>query len=86
MKQPSLKRARIYLQFFIGLAQDWCHDTQHNDIQLNDIQHYYTQHDIQHNGSVVMLSAIMLIVTYKPFMLSIVTLIVVMLSAIALQD
>jgi hypothetical protein len=69
------------------------HDTQHNDIQRKDIQHDDTQHycnlikyDIQHDDT--QLNAehwyaecpVMLSVIYKPYMLSIVMLGVVILT------
>jgi hypothetical protein len=68
----------------------WPHDTQHNDIQHNDTQHDETQHIGRvlkycyaecHLCSV----SLMLRVTNKPFMLSVIMLNVVLLSAVTMK-
>ncbi len=63
-----------------------CHDTQHNDIQCNDTQHNDTQHnntkwDTRHNGTYYLIR-VMLSVTNKFIMLSVIMFNVIMLNVV----
>ncbi len=44
--------------------EQWCHDTQLNDIQHNDTNHKGLKCDIQHNNTATMLSVITLSVEF----------------------
>ncbi len=86
---PNCIFKRLGKQFL--MHGKWRHDTQHNDTQHNDIQHNDTQQlsfsiiKKKRRHSSKWQSIVMLSVTHKPYLLSVIMLNVVMLSVIMLS-